>query len=227
MDITLYYEEKGNGIPFVFLHGNNGNSNYFKHQMDYFKENYRVILVDTRGHGKSKRGIKPFTMDQFVEDLNYLLDKLNVQKIILLGFSDGANIAMKYALKHQNRLEALILNGGNINTKGIKKWFQIPVEIGYRITKLFNKKSEKIKRKNELLELMVKEPRIKLGDLHIIEVPTLVIAGTKDIVKESHTKLIADNIQNAKLLIIKGNHYIASNQSKIFNKEVDDFLKKK
>lgn len=222
MDIELYYKEYGKGIPFVFLHGNNGNSNYFKHQVEYFSKKYKVITVDTRGHGNSPRGIKPFTMDQFTKDLNNLLVKLNISKIILLGFSDGANIAMKFILKYPEKVEKLILNGGNINTKGIKKWFQIPVEIGYRITKLF-----KAKDKMEMLSLMVYEPNIKAEELKKIKVPTLVIAGTKDIVKEKHTKEIANNIKSSKLIIMDGDHYIANKKYEIFNKQVDKFLNNK
>ena len=223
MDIKLYYEDNGKGIPIVMLHGNNGSSTYFNHQVEYFSKKYRVITVDTRGHGKSKRGNLPFTMDQFVLDLDNLLNELNISNFILLGFSDGANIAMKYALKYQKRIKALILCGGNIYRNGLKLTFRLPVEIGYIFTKLlsFNKK---IKRKNELLYLMMYEPNIKSEKLSKIKVPTLVIAGTNDIVKESHTKEIANNIPNSKLLIIDGNHFILSNKYEILNNEIDKFL---
>ena len=219
MDIKLYYEDKGKGIPIVMLHGNNGSSIYFKHQIDYFSKKYRVITVDTRGHGKSKRGTLPFTMDQFVLDLDNLLNELNIKEFILLGFSDGANIAMKYALKYQEKIKALILCGGNIYRKGLKLSFRLPVELGYIFTKLLN-----MKRKNEFLYLMMYEPNIRNEELNQIKVPTLVIAGTKDIVKEFHTKEIANNITNSKLLIIDGNHYILSNKHEILNKEIDKFL---
>lgn len=66
MDISLYYQEKGSGTPFILLHGNSEDGNYFKSQIDFFSNNYRMIAVDTRGHGKSPRGNAPFTMNQFV-----------------------------------------------------------------------------------------------------------------------------------------------------------------
>ena len=49
MDIELHYLEKGNGEPFIFLHGNGENGLYFKNQIDYFKSKYHVIALDTRG----------------------------------------------------------------------------------------------------------------------------------------------------------------------------------
>ncbi len=226
MDISLYYQEKGKGIPFVLLHGNGEEGNYFKSQIDYFSDNYKMIAVDTRGHGKSPRGNAPFTMNQFVEDLSDLLKKRELSEVILLGFSDGANIAMKFAIKYPEKIKALILNGGNLNTKGIKKTTQVFIELGYKITKMFSKKSEDAKRNMELLGLMVNEPNIKIEEIHSIKIPTLVIAGEKDIIKESHTREIADNIPNAELTIIKGNHFIANKEPKAFNNEVEKFLAK-
>ncbi len=226
MDISLYYQEKGKGIPFVLLHGNGEEGNYFKSQIDYFSDNYKMIAVDTRGHGKSPRGNAPFTMNQFVEDLSDLLKKRELSEVILLGFSDGANIAMKFAIKYPEKIKALILNGGNLNTKGVKKTTQVFIELGYKITKMFSKKSEDAKRNMELLGLMVNEPNIKIEEIHSIKIPTLVIAGEKDIIKESHTREIADNIPNAELTIIKGNHFIANKEPKAFNNEVEKFLAK-
>lgn len=224
MDISLYYQEKGSGTPFVLLHGNGEDGDYFKYQIDYFSNNYRMIAVDTRGHGNSPRGDAPFTMNQFVEDLNNLLEKLKLSKVILLGFSDGANIAMKFAIKYPDKVKVLILNGGNLNTKGVKRTTQIFIELGYRITKIFSKKSEGAKRNMELLGLMVNEPNIKIEEIHSIQIPTLVIAGKNDMIKESHTKEIAENIPNAKLSILKGNHFIANEKSDAFNQEVEGFL---
>lgn len=226
MDISLYYQEKGKGMPFILLHGNSEDGNYFKSQIDFFSNYYRMIAVDTRGHGKSPRGDAPFTMNQFVEDLNQILTKLELSQVILLGFSDGANIAMKFAIKYLEKIKVLILNGGNLNTKGVKKTTQIFIELGYKIAKMFSKKSDGAKKSMELLGLMVNEPNIKIEEIHSIKTPTLVIVGKKDIIKENHTREIADNIPNAKLSIIKGNHFIANKESEVFNQEVEKFLVK-
>lgn len=224
MDISLYYQERGKGEPFILLHGNGENSDYFKNQIEYFSDRYRMIAVDTRGHGKSPRGTKPFTITQFAEDLNELMIELNISKAIILGFSDGANIAMTFALKYPNKIKALILNGGNLNPKGVKRIVQIPIEIGYKITKIFSKKSEEAKKNMELLGLMVNEPDINTDELSSIHVPTLVIAGTKDMIKNCHTQEIAKSISNSQLSIIQGDHFIASKESEKFNKAVETFL---
>lgn len=226
MDVSLYYKEEGEGTPFILLHGNGENGDYFRHQIEYFSESYRVIAVDTRGHGQSPRGTAPFTMEQFAKDLNGLMEKLEIPKAIILGFSDGANIAMKFALKYPEKVQALILNGGNLNTKGVKRRIQIPIEIGYRITKIFANKSDEAKKHMELLGLMVHEPNIKPEKLHAIKIPTLVIAGTGDMIKTAHTEEIAQNISGAELVIIDGDHFIADKSPEEFNKRVHEFMKK-
>lgn len=224
MDAALYYQEEGKGRPIILLHGNGEDGSYFKNQLEYFSGSYRVIAADTRGHGKSPRGAAEFTIGQFAEDLKMLMDRMGIEKAIILGFSDGANIAMKFALKYPGRLEALILNGGNLDARGIKPSVQLPIEIGYRIAKLFAGRSEEAKRNMELLGLMVNEPNIRPEELLSIKVPALVIAGTRDMVKRGHTELIAKSIPNAKLAIIKGDHFIANKEPERFNKEVGRFL---
>lgn len=225
MDITLYYQEKGNKDPFILLHGNGEDSSYFKNQIDHFSNRYRVIALDTRGHGKSPRGTKPFTIEQFSCDLYEFMEDLGISHSIILGFSDGANTAIKFAIKYPNKVKALILNGGNLNPKGVKSSIQIPIEIGYKIARQFASKSIDAKKNAEMLGLMVNEPNIELSELSKITAPTLVICGSRDMIKESHTKKIAENIPNAKLSIIRGNHFIANKKYVTFNKEVEDFLK--
>ena len=226
MDIYLYYQEKGNKdkTPLILLHGNGEDGSYFKNQIDYFSDKYRVIALDTRGHGKSPRGTEPFTIEQFSCDLYDFMVRLDISNAVILGFSDGANIAMKFAMRYPDKVRALILNGGNLNPKGVKRTTQSPIEIGYRIARWFSSKSPDARKNAEMLGLMVNEPDIEPNELASIIVPTLVICGSKDMIKESHTKEIAENIPNAKLSIIKGNHFIANKQHATFNNAVEEFL---
>ena len=225
MDIKLYYQEKGTGEPLILLHGNGEDSSYFINQIDYFQNAYHVIALDTRGHGKSPRGDAPFTIEQFSCDLYDFMQGHQISNAIILGFSDGANIAMKFAIKHPSMVKGLILNGGNLEPMGIKRTTQIPIEIGYKIASRFADKSADAKRNAEMLGLMVNEPNIKPSELSLISMPTLVICGTKDIIKESHTKKIAEHLPNAKLAIVRGNHFIANKNPAAFNQAVDAFLK--
>lgn len=185
-----------------------------------------MIALDTRGHGQSPRGTKPFTIEQFSCDLYDFMKSREISKAVILGFSDGANIAMKFAIRHPGMVKALILNGGNLNAAGVKRTTQLPIEIGYRIARHFVKRSPKAKRNVEMLGLMVNEPNIDPRELSRITAPTLVICGTRDMIRESHTREIAAGIPNAELTIIRGDHFIANKHPEAFNRAVDAFLKK-
>lgn len=224
MDIKNYYIEKGHGQPFIFLHGNGEDSTYFKNQIDFFSEKYHVYALDTRGHGKTPRGSGPFTIAQFADDLYSFMEEHKMEKAIILGFSDGGNIALRFAVKYPEKVEKLILNGANLSTGGVKKSVQIPIEIGYRLAGLFAEKNAGARAKAEMLGLMVKGFDMRPEELGKIKAPTLVIAGTEDMILKKHTELIAENIVNSRLVFIEGDHFIAGKRSAEFNAAVADFL---
>ena len=225
-DIQLNYIEQGQGQPLILLHGNGESCDYFEHQIPFFSNDYRVIAIDTRGHGQSPRGDKPFTIKRFAEDLHDFMDEKNIAKAYLLGFSDGGNIALEFALKHPERIDKMILDGANLFPGGVKALYQWPIEVGYRIANLFSKKSEKAKQNAEMLGLMVNEPHIDPSELSCLTMPVLVVAGTKDMIKDSHTRLIYKSLPNAQLAILEGNHFVANKNAEAFNKVVADFLRK-
>ena len=224
MDIEHFYIEQGEGYPLILLHGNGENGEYFRGQIGAFSKQYHVYAPDTRGHGKTPRGNAPFTIRRFAEDLLGFMDEHHIEKAHLLGFSDGGNIAMIFAMRYPERVDRLILNGANLNTDGVKRTTQLPIEIGYRIAKRFSDKSDSAKKNAEMLGLMVNDPNVDPGELAAIKSKTLVIAGTRDMIKESETRLIASMIPDAKLVLIKGSHFIAKKKPQEFNKAVLEFL---
>ena len=225
MDITHFYIEKGQGDPLILLHGNGEDHTYFDHQIDVFAQHYHVYALDTRGHGQTPRGTRPFTIRQFADDLLAFMDARHIERAHLLGFSDGGNIAIIFAIRYPERVDRLILDGANLDTAGVKRRIQIPIEIGYRIARLFAKRSTSAQQHADLLGLMVNDPNIPVESLARIQAKTLVIAGTNDMIKERHTRLIAANIPDAQLVIIQGNHFIANKQSEAFNHAVLHFLR--
>ena len=225
MDIEHYYIEKGQGEPLILLHGNGENCDYFAGQIDEFAQYYHVYALDTRGHGKTPRGDTPFTIRQFADDLLAFMDAHSIDKAHVLGFSDGGNIAMIFAMKYPERVLRLILDGANLDAKGVKPSIQIPIEIGYRFAKMFAKKSAEARKHAELLGLMVNDPNVRPEELSAITAKTLVIAGNKDMIKESQTRLIASNIRDSQLVILEGDHFIANKCPEAFNRAVLAFLR--
>ena len=225
MDIEPYYIERGLGNPpLILLHGNGENCTYFRRQIAVFAEWYHIYAIDTRGHGKTPRGVMPFTIRQFAEDLHGFMEEHEIPQAHILGFSDGANIAMIFAIRYPERVDRLILNGANLNAKGVKPGTQVPIEIGYRIARLFREKSASARLHAEMLGLMVNDPDVAPEELAAIRAKTLVIAGTKDMIRREHTECIAAHIPDAELVWIEGDHFIAAKNPEAFNEAVLAFL---
>ena len=225
MDITHHYIEKGSGDPLILLHGNGEDCTYFSGQIDVFARDYHVYALDSRGQGKTPRGVAPFTIRQFADDLLSFMNERGIDRAHLLGFSDGGNTALIFALKYPVRVKRLILCGANLDAGGVKPSVQIPIEIGYRFAKLFARRSEGARRHAELLGLMVNDPDVRPEALARIQAPTLVVAGTRDMIRQKHTRLIAASIPGAQLVILDGDHFVANKRPKAFNEAVLDFLR--
>ena len=220
----LHYTRQGGGPPLLLLHGNGEDGSYFVHQMDAFSLHYTVYAIDTRGHGRSPRGDAPFTMEQFARDLLEFMDEEAIQRANILGFSDGGNIALTFALAHPERVDRLILNGANLDPSGVKLHKQLPIVLGYAAASLFGRMSPKAKHNAEILGLMVKEPHIPAQALETLYIPTLVIVGTRDMIRDAHTLLIAGSLPLGRLEMIVGDHFIAAKSPDEFNEAVAAFL---
>lgn len=225
MDISHHFIEKGSGEPLILLHGNGESCDYFSGQIDVFARYFHVYALDTRGHGQTPRGTAPFTIRQFADDLLAFMDAQVIDRAHLLGFSDGGNIAMIFALKYPERLRRLILYGANLDARGVKPAAQLPIELGYRFAKLFARRSSEARLHAELLGLMVNDPNVRPEERAAIRVPTLVVAGTRDMIRQKHTRLIAASIPSAQLVILDGDHFVANKRPKAFNEAVLDFLR--
>ena len=227
MDIDNFFIERGCGEPLLLLHGNGENSEYFKNQISEFSSKYHVYAIDTRGHGKTPRGNAPFTIVQFAEDLKCFMDEHNILRAHILGFSDGGNIALTFALKYPERVNRLILNGANLYPSGMKPSVLLPIILGYIAAGMFGGRNKSARCKRELLGLMVNEPHISPSELNRLTVKTLVIAGKRDMIKARHTRLIAKSIPNSRLVFLDGDHFIANKCPVEFNRSVMAFLQDK
>ncbi len=224
MDIQLNYTIAGQGFPLIMLHGNGENHTYFKHQMEPFSEKYQVIVPDTRGHGQSPRGTAPFTLEQFAEDLKAFLDSRGIRRCHLLGFSDGANVALIFALKYPEYVEKLVLNGADLYPAGVKLSIQVPIVLGWGLLQVIRRFDKKAQPKWELLDLMTTQPHIRPEALTALSIPVLVVAGERDMIRDSHTQLIAKSIPGSQLAILPGDHFVARRNWQAFNPLVLKFL---
>lgn len=152
------------------------------------------------------------------------MDSRDIQRCHLLGFSDGANIALLFALKYPGYVEKLVLNGADLYPSGVKLSTQVPIVLGWGLLQVIRRFDKKAQPKWELLDLMTTQPHINPASLSVLTMPTLVIAGEKDMIRERHTRLIAKSIPNSQLTILPGDHFIARRNWQAFNPVVMEFL---
>ena len=121
--IRLFYAEIGQGSPVVVLHGGLANSDYLGNQVLALAGHHRVVVVDSRGHGRSTRNDQPFGYDLMTDDVVALLDRLKIQKADIVGWSDGAIIGLDMAMRHPDRVGRIFAFGANTQTSGLKDGF--------------------------------------------------------------------------------------------------------
>lgn len=231
MDIKLFCTDNGeeNGMPpMVLLHGNGGNSSSFFYIVNHFMRKRRVITVDTRGHGCSPKGTGDFTLKRFADDLKELLDGMGIGKADIVGYSDGGNIAMLFALKYRDRVSSMVLNGANVFPEGLEekdlKWITKSYKSAKKALRR-NPQDAKAREMYDLMSLMVKEPHITPEELSTLDIPTLVLVGSRDAIKPSHTQLIADSIKGARLCTVKGGHNIVKTNPLEYIGALEEFYK--
>ena len=189
-NVKLYYEEYGVGKPVILLHGNQETHEIFDKLIDRLKTNYKVYAIDSRCHGKSENPVD-ISYDLMCDDIVEFIKKLNINKPLLYGFSDGGIIGLLIAIKEPMLLSKLIISGANTTPDILSIPFKLFTNLIYFFTR------------SKYIKMMLNEPNIKTEELKSIRIPVHVLAGEKDIVKYEHTKYIADNIENSTLEIIK------------------------
>lgn len=121
-------------------------------------------------------------------------------------------------------MEKLVLCGANLNPWGVKLCYQLPIVLGYGIVSALAPFDPGARPKKELLGLMVTQPHIAPARLNALSMPTLVVAGTRDMIHEGHTRKIAASIPGAQLCLLPGSHFVAAENPAAFNAAVLDFL---
>ena len=222
MDIQLHYTKTGRGPALLLLHGNGEDGSYFTHQVEEFSRAFTVYAVDTRGHGRSPRGTAPFTLSQFADDLTAFMDAQGLEAADILGFSDGGNIALLFALRYPQRVRRLIANAANLFPEGMEAW--VLEELTQEHRRLAHADTPQLLHQKQLLELMLRQPHIDPAELETLTMPVLVIAGDRDMIRADHTHLIADSIPNARLVILPGDHSLAAAAPAAFNAAVRTFF---
>lgn len=226
--INMYTETYGQGKPLLLIHGNGGSINNFIYQIPYFSKYYKVIAVDSRGHGKTKDDADSLSYEMMADDFSALLDAMKLDSVYVLGWSDGGINAVLLAIRHPGKVKKMAITGTNLWPDKTAIFQDVIEMITPSIESLIQKKDKTPAERTEakLGKLLLTQPQIAASSLNAIQAPALVMAGDNDVIKPEHTLLIYQNIPNAYLWIAPNSgHSAALVYKDDFNKNVHQFFK--
>jgi pimeloyl-ACP methyl ester carboxylesterase len=211
-NIKIWYASFGpkasQGEPVILLHGGLANANYWGNQVKALQSRYRVIVMDSRGHGRSSRDDKPYGYDLMASDVIGLMDFLKIPKAAIVGWSDGAIIGLDIALTHPERLTKLFAFAANSDPSGVSDITSSPVFNAFiaRAEKEYEKLSPTPTEYKSFLAQIEKmwetQPNWTADDLGRIAVPVWIVDADHDeAIKRENTEFMAGNIPNAGLLL--------------------------
>ena len=188
--IRLFYERTGEGRPLVLLHGNGEDHTIFDEAVEVLSNRFTCYAIDSRGHGQSDE-VDELHYADMASDLLAFLEELDLRDVVLCGYSDGGIVAL-LAAGQTERIGDLIVCGANTHPKGLKRAAYLDILREHR------------QMPSIYTAVMLREPHIPASDLRAIHAHTLVVAGSRDIIRESDTRYIAGAIPGAELLILPG-----------------------
>ena len=224
--VSLYYEIYGEGEPLLMIHGNGNSMSGFIGNVEELAKQYKVIFVDCRGRGAStyNKDVE-LTFDLQIEDLKQFLDKLEIKKTHIVGWSDGGILALLMAIQHPEKVDKIVSMAVNIFPEGC-------VDLDDMKKIRDNLVKDNVDHKNDLAivlyNLDINYPNLKYEDLGVIKAKTLIMAGDHDEIKNEHTVKMFEAIPGAQLAIVpNASHYLPSQNPKLFNEIVLRFLNNK
>jgi pimeloyl-ACP methyl ester carboxylesterase len=230
--IKLWYATFGQGKPVILLHGGLANANYWGHQVRALQPRYRVIVMDSRGHGRSTRDERPYDYDLMAADVIGLMDFLKIPKAAIVGWSDGAILGLEIAMQHPERVTKLFAFAANSDPSGLADTAKSPIFNAFiaRAEKEYQALSPTPAQYKRFLEQISKmwetQPNWTVENLRAITVPTWIVDADHDeAIKRENTEFMAANISGAGLLLQPGvSHFSFIQDPEQFNRDVLHFL---
>lgn len=231
----IWYATFGAGPPVILLHGGLGHSGNWGFQVPALvKAGYRVVVIDSRGHGRSSRDQRPYKYELMASDVLAVMDSLRLPKAAVVGWSDGACVALILGMKAADRIEGVFFFGCNMDPSGTKE-----IEPGPVLDRCFGRHSKDYAELSATPDqfsafvaavgLMMKtEPNYAASDLARIHVPVAIVQSEHDeFIRHEHADYLARSIPGSELIILPGvSHFAPLQRPDLFNSAILGFLGK-
>ena len=247
------YRHETSDLWVVFVHGIGGSTLTWKKQLEAFRENYNLLLIDLPGHGKSQESDGHLTHKKVNDEIKTVLDYVGIQKADFVGMSLGTLVLMSFAIAYPTYVNSLILGGAIINPQGIYKHLMsiaevikefLPKKATYRVfaeiimpskwhkksRDIFFRESKKMTRRNFLSWMdyvtNVSQQREIMDKLKTLKIPTLFVSGDHDSCFIEGIKKLSNRLSTAKLVILeKCGHVCTIERWKDFNGYALNYLR--
>jgi len=217
------------------LHGGLGHSGNWGYQVpELVNSGHRVLLIDSRGHGRSTRDSRPFTYELMASDILAVMDVARVESAVVVGWSDGACVALILAMRAPARIAGVFFFGCNMDPSGTKE-----VEFGPILRRCFGRHAKDYAElsatpdqfdafSDAVGEMMKTQPNYSASELAEIRVPVAIVQGEHDeFIKPEHAEYLARTIPGAELVLLPGvSHFAPLQRPGQFNCVMRAFLGK-
>ena len=229
----IWYAAFGSGTPVILLHGGLGHSGNWGYQVPALIENgYRVLVIDSRGHGRSTRDPRPYTYELMASDVLAVMDALNIDRAAFVGWSDGACTSLILASNHPSRAAGVFFFACNMDPSGTKDFEPTPI-----IDRCFSRHVKDYAALSATPDqfdafcaavgLMQRtQPTYSAADLARIRVPvTIAQAEHDEFIKREHAEYLARSIPDAEFIYLPGvSHFAPLQRPEQFNNAMLAFL---
>lgn len=218
---TFYYETYGSGRPILLIHGNGESIGAFKEQIGVFAQHHTVFAMDSRGQGKSGLSTDRLTYEMMTDDTNAFLEYLKIDHVDVLGWSDGGIIGLLLAIHHPDKVGRLAVIGANLQPDAVYPWAtdgiaRVRTKLTTELAHAADPKPLQLQL--QLLDLEGNQPHIPLTDLNRVQIPVLVMAGDRDVIRDDHTLSIFHALPKSQLAIFPGaTHIVPAQDPAVFN----------
>jgi pimeloyl-ACP methyl ester carboxylesterase len=229
----IWYASYGTGAPVILLHGGLGHSGNWGYQLPALVgSRHRVIAIDSRGHGRSTRDARPYNYELMASDVLAVMDTLQLDRAAIVGWSDGACVALVLASQAPERVAGVFFFGCNMDPSGTREFVPTPV-----IDRCFSRHAKDYAHLSAtpddfdafvgaVSEMMRTQPNYSAHDLSQIRVPVAIVQSEHDeFIKPEHADYLAHSIPGAELIVLPAvSHFAPLQRPAQFNRVMLDFL---
>ncbi|WP_296228925.1 alpha/beta fold hydrolase [Ralstonia sp. UBA689] len=229
----IWYATFGAGAPVILLHGGLGHGGNWGYQVPALvAAGHRVILIDSRGHGRSTRDARPYTYEAMASDVRAIMDALDIDRVAFVGWSDGACIALVLAMQAPERVAGVFFFGCNMDPSGARPFQSTPV-----VDRCFGRHQKDYAALSAtpadfqavvaaVTEMMQTQPNATATELAAIRVPVTIVQSEHDeFIKPEHAQYLARTIPGARFVLLQGvSHFAPLQRPALFNDAMLAFL---